>query len=341
MTANSGSHESSSGVAAVYGKIAQKLGGLKEIKLALQVCDRGIKKYPDNPNLYVIKSQIQILQFNKESSAGLLKTIFSNLEIALKLDPQSYIAKILASQVLLKGRAHKKAKALLADILRTFPDDEKAGAMMAVIEKSEKKKAAKAKPAPKEKAPAPKVEETAAQGESDDTVPSDEAAYSPKSEDVIVSATAGEADESREKTDEDESGQWTLDDKLVIDTHEGADEALHLEALSSKLTIFGRLDGILAIFLVNDNGQPIKTINKEKVDENILPSFVFNLYKASVSGTRRTGYGSFQQGTLVSAIGTIIIVNAFYATLALVIDNDANLSAIQARVQRYLEEITK
>ncbi|MDH5477391.1 MAG: hypothetical protein OEY50_03580, partial [Nitrospinota bacterium] len=80
--------------------------------------------------------------------------------------------------------------------------------------------------------------------------------------------------------------------------------------------------------------------NKKKLDENAIPSLVFNLFKASVAGASRTNFGSFQRGILVAPFGTIIIVNVFYATLALVVDNDANLATIEARIQRYLEEVS-
>jgi hypothetical protein len=95
-----------------------------------------------------------------------------------------------------------------------------------------------------------------------------------------------------------------------------------------------------AIFLLDKNGQPFKTLNRAKLDENVIPSLVFNLFKASVNGMRRAGLGSFQRGTLTCPIGVVVVANAFYATLAVVVDADANQSVVEARIQRYLSEVT-
>ncbi|MBF0171168.1 MAG: hypothetical protein HQK87_08795, partial [Nitrospinae bacterium] len=139
----------------------------------------------------------------------------------------------------------------------------------------------------------------------------------------------------------DSSGMWDPEEKVVIATTEADDhEELMQESLAAKLTIFSRLEGLLAIFLLDKNGVPFKTLNKAKLDENALPTLVFNLYKASVNGMRRAGVGSFQRGTLACPVGVILLANAFYATVAVVVDHDANLAAVEARLQRYLSEVT-
>ncbi|VAX14747.1 hypothetical protein MNBD_NITROSPINAE04-1174 [hydrothermal vent metagenome] len=313
-----------------YLKTAKYLKKMNELALAIEVCDKGLGKNPNDSNIYILKSQIQIDKFKKDKNPGNLKSALLNLEKALKLNPQSYIARILASQICLKGKAYNKAKSMLAGILQSLPDDEKASSMMAFIVKKEEKKArAEAPPEPK-KTPVKAAEPPA-----------------PSQDDVIIrtgNETTGESKEEPGGAMGDtrpEGDNWGADDKLVIDSDSDNENSAHLEALSDKLTMFGRLEGLEAIFLVDNNGQLFKSINKSGLDENVIPSLVFNLYKASVMGMRRVGYGSFQRGVLATPIGTIILVNVFYAILTLVVDNDSNLGAVETRIQRYLDEVTQ
>ncbi|VAX23888.1 hypothetical protein MNBD_NITROSPINAE03-1597 [hydrothermal vent metagenome] len=313
-----------------YLKTAKDLKKMNELALALEVCDKGLEKNPNDSNIYILKSQIQIDTFKKEKNPDNLKSALSNLEKALKLNPQSYIARILASQICLKGKAYNKAKSMLAGILKSLPDDEKASSMMAfIIKKEEEKARAKAPPEP-EKAPVKPAEPPA-----------------PSQDDVIIKNEDETTGESKEESGEamvdthPEENNWGADDKLVIDSDSGNENTAHLEALSDKLTMFGRLEGLEAIFLVDNDGQLFKSINKSGLDENVIPSLVFNLYKASAMGMRRVGYGSFQRGVLTTPIGTIILVNVFYAILTLVVDNDSNLGAVETRIQRYLGEVTQ
>lgn len=330
MKNNAESNEKSSEPKEDYLKTAKDLKKMNELTLAITVCDKGLKKNPNDSNIYILKSQIQIDKFKKEKDPGNLKSALSNLEKALKLNPQSYIARILASQICLKGKAYKKAKSLLAGILKSLPDDEKASSMMAFITKKEKKKAVAAAP--------PEPEETPAKASEPPVEPED---------DVIIKSSAETIGESEEEPTEamvdthPEDDNWVIDDKLVIDSDGDDENSIHLEMLGDKMTMFGRLEGLKAIFLVDNSGQLFKSVNKSGLDENVIPSLVFNLYKASVMGIRRTGYGSFQRGVLTTPIGTIILVNVFYATLALIIDNDANLSSVESRIQRYLSEVTQ
>lgn len=315
-----------------YLKTAKDLKRMGELALAIEVCDKRLKINRSDSNIYILKGQIYIDIFKKDKDPANLKTALLNLEKALKLNPQSYIARILASQLCLKGKAYKKAKALLGGILKSLPDDEKALSMMAFIRKKEEKKArAEAPPEP--------------QNEEDPTKTTEPPVAS--EDDIIVKNSIQAPGQSESKPEEamvdtrPEDDNWAIDDKLVIDSDSDDKNSAHLEMLGDKLTMFGRLEGLEAIFLVDSNGQLFKSVNKSGLDENVIPSMVFNLYKASVMGMRRVGYGSFQRGALTAPFGTIILVNVFYATLALVVDNDANLGPVESRIQRYLGEVTQ
>ncbi len=311
-----------------YLKTAKDLKKMNELALAIEVCDKGLEKNPNDSNIYILKSQIQIDKFKKDKNPDNLKSALLNLEKALKFNPQSYIARILASQIYLKGKAYNKAKSMLAGILKSLPDDEKASSMMAFIIKKEEEKARATAPPEPEKTPVKAAEPPA-----------------PSQDDIIIKNEDETAGENKEESGEamvdtrPEENNLGDDDKLVIDSDSDNENAAHLEALSDKLTMFGRLEGLEAIFLVDNDGQLFKSINKSGLDENVIPSLVFNLYKASVMGVRRVGYGSFQRGVLTAPIGTIILVNVFYAILTLVIDNDSDLGAVETRIQRYLGEV--
>jgi tetratricopeptide (TPR) repeat protein len=307
------------GTAEEYLNAAKSMRNMGEFDLALNVCDKGSGKFPSNGNIHILRAQILITKFKKVPKPEVLKAALASLEKAIKINPRSYLARILASQIFLKGRAYKRARAILLDVLKTMPEDEKAKALLAEAERYIPKPPKEEKPKAPDKAAPVKAAEAAR-------------------DDVIVvadniSETVGEGVKSAE------GGQWVLDEKLVIDASEdNADEVARMEVFADKLTMFGRLEGLQGIFIIDGAGQPYKVINKKGLDENAIPSLAFNLFKASVAGTSRTNFGSFQRGILVAPFGTVIIVNMFYATLALVVDNDANLQLVEARIQRYLEE---
>jgi len=310
-----------------YVRMAMELKNLNEYTLAVEVLDKALKKHPDNSNIFILKAQVLVSKFKKEAKPDLLKEALKSLEKALKLDPESYMAKILAAQILLKGRAYKQAGALLRNILKRFPDDEKAAAMAAMLRKE-----TGGEPKPPAQEAAPAAEPAAQQPEpAPQSAPAEEEAAAHPAEEIAPAKFDDTAP----------SDQWVLDDQLVIDASDDAENLGHLNLMSDKLTMFGRIEGLNAMFIIDGNGQMFKAINRGGVNENIIPSMVSNLYRASVTGMKRTGNGSFQRGTLVTPVGTFVIVNAFYATLALALSNDANMPVVEARVQRYLEEISE
>ncbi|MDH5510280.1 MAG: hypothetical protein OEZ32_07980 [Nitrospinota bacterium] len=320
MKKTPGSDGEGFGTAEEYLNAAKSMRNMGEYDLALNVCDKGTAKFPNNSNVYILKAQILITKFKKVQKADILKMALVCLEKAIKLNPRSYLAKILASQIFLKGRAYKRARAVLLDVLKNLPDDEKAKVLLAEAEKHIEKKPKEEKP--KGAVAKPTASSTSVESSKDDV--------------IVLAADISDADGVKTG----EGGQWELDEKLVIDTAEDtADDEARMEVFADKLTMFSRLEGMQGLFIIDATGQPYKVINKKKLDENAIPSLVFNLFKASVAGASRTNFGSFQRGILIAPFGTIIIVNVFYATLALVVDNDANLQAIEARIQRYLEEV--
>ena len=342
--AQSSSFKDSPAAAAVaFAKIAKGLRKLGEVSLALDVCDKGINRFPDNSNLYVIKGETLISSYNQKNRPESLKAALSSLEKALKLDPQNYLARLLSSQIYLKAGAIKRARAYLENVLDTSPDDERAIALMEVV-KNKEAKAERKKAEAQARKETPTEETEPAGGPVSEGDEYDEPGEVVISDSLVAGGESGGAGEEQAggsaATTRGDTSQWVLDDKVVIGDREEAEDEHIQEVMSAKLTIFSRLEGLIAIFLLDKDGLPIKIINRAKVNENVIPSFVYNLYKVSMNGVRRTGFGSFQRGTLVCPIGTIILANAFYATIAVIVDNDASLSSVEKRIQRYLEEVT-
>ncbi len=297
-------------IAVAYGRIAKGLRRLGEVSLALNVCEKGLQRYPNNSAIYITKGEIQIACYNQDNKSDHLKEALTNFGKALQLDPQNYLAKLLASQIYLKAGAKEQAKTLLAAILKTSPNDKKANAMMTLIEEREKEKA-------KTENKEAKTKQTAKDKAADD-----------------IPRKKGES-----LLDHTVADQWELDEKMDIGEDEEPIDEIIFEALSAKLSIFSRLEGLFAIFIIDKNGQPLKIINKKNIDENIIPSFIFNLQKTSAEGIRRSGLGSFHQGVLVSPIGTIFLVATPHAIIAIIVDNDTNMATVEKRIQRYLEEV--
>lgn len=350
MAEKSDLKDSPAAMALAYGGIAKRLHGIGERALALDLLDRGIKKFPDVSGIHISKGEILVSVYNSDGKPDFLKAALSSFERALKLDPQNYLARLLAGQIYVKAGRIPRAKELIAGILETNPDDQRAISLMNIIKDREPKEAPPAEPAkaPEPPSPEPSAPEPKAETAVADTpvAPVMEAAPVPSVDTPIVSpgaAAPGEADEGDEgEVVVAQAGvsAWSLDEKVVIGGHEDSESEVAHDEMAAKLTIFSKLDGLMAIFLLDQNGQPIKMINKAKLDVNITPSLIFNLHNASVNGIRRTGLGSFQRGALVTPIGTFIIANAFYATLGVVVDNDANMQAVEARIQRYLGDIS-
>lgn len=346
MAEKSDLKDSPAAVALAYGRIAKSLHSIGERALALDLLDRGIRKFPNVSGIHISKGEILVSVYNSDGKPDFLKAALASFEHALKLDPQNYLARLLAGQIYVKAGKTARAKELVAGILENNPDDQRALSLMNAIKDREPKMQAQPEPAQAEpvKVPEPPDEEPKAEAvaEASPVEPIKDAGPVPSVDTPIIAS----GDTKPGEGDEDDEGEvvvahssspaWSLDEKVVIGGHEDNESELAHEELAAKLTLFSKLDGLMAIFLLDQNGQPIKMINKAKLDVNIMPSLIFNLHNASINGIRRTGLGSFQRGVLVTPIGTFIIANAFYATLGVVVDNDANMQAVEARIQRYL-----
>ena len=140
--------------------------------------------------------------------------------------------------------------------------------------------------------------------------------------------------------DTEEFGQEAIA-KESIEGLQGWSEAEY-ENLITRFSIFSRLDGVRGIHLIDHSGMEIKSMLKGDASE--LPNLatnISNIYAASRLCMRKSGMGTLQRGTLLTAEGNVVIVNVFYGLLALVLDPDADLKVVESRINRYVEALAE
>ncbi|MFW2330928.1 MAG: tetratricopeptide repeat protein [Nitrospinota bacterium] len=323
-----------------YIKIAKELRSLGELNLALQSLERGLAAYPNVASLHVTRGELLVKLFNKHNNTKYLKSALLSFNNALKLDPNNYLSMLISAQIYLKGRAVNRSKILIANILKIAPDDEKAKSLLKVIRAHEAKVQARLKPPTPASRPAD-VSKSKPVIKAKPPIDDDDS-----SEIVVVDKSLLDTSDKQPSSKElEDSGFWetaSTSQVVISATDEDSEDKHKQNILSDKTTVFSRLDGLKAIFLIDGNGIVLKVVNKDKklVDENKVPSLVHNIQRTSSNGMRRTNLGSFQRGILSLSTMTFVIVNVFYATLVIIIDNDSNLETVETRLKRYLEEVT-
>lgn len=138
----------------------------------------------------------------------------------------------------------------------------------------------------------------------------------------------------------EEFGQEAIAKESIEGLQGGSDA--EYENLITRFSIFSRLEGVRGIHLIDHAGVEIKSVLKGDAAE--LPNLatnVSNIYAASRLCMRKSGLGTLQRGTLLTAAGNVVIVNVFYGLLALVLDADADLKAVEARINRYVEALAE
>ncbi len=129
--------------------------------------------------------------------------------------------------------------------------------------------------------------------------------------------------------------------KESIEGLQGGSEAEY-ENLITRFSIFSRLEGVRGIHLIDHSGVEIKSVLKgDAAGFANLATNVSNIYTASRLCMRKSGLGTLQRGTLLTPAGNVIIVNVFYGLLALVLDPEADLKAVEARINRYVEALAE
>lgn len=140
--------------------------------------------------------------------------------------------------------------------------------------------------------------------------------------------------------DAEEFGQEAMA-KESIEGLQGGSEGEY-ENLITRFSIFARLEGVRSIHLIDHAGVEIKSV--QKGDSAGLPNLatnVSNIFAASRLCMWKSGLGTFQRGTLLTPGGNIVIINVFYGLLALELDPEADLKAVETRVSRYVEALAE
>ena len=110
------------------------------------------------------------------------------------------------------------------------------------------------------------------------------------------------------------------------------------EVLISKMPIFYKMDGILAIFLVDPYGTIIKKkYNKTGIDEDLFATMVANIFRSSQNGVQRVDLGNFKMGMIMCPMGNIYIANLQNSIIAILADMNTNQSYIENQINKYLK----
>ena len=130
-------------------------------------------------------------------------------------------------------------------------------------------------------------------------------------------------------------------EKIETEKLEGLTEAAEedYEKLIEKLSQFSRLAGLVSIHLVDPNGVAIKNMVKTGDGRENISSIAADIFRASGLCSRKIGLGNFQRGYLQTNDAGIVLVNLFYAILALVLEPDADMGPVEKRIDRYIGDI--
>ncbi|MFV1951886.1 MAG: tetratricopeptide repeat protein [Nitrospinota bacterium] len=110
------------------------------------------------------------------------------------------------------------------------------------------------------------------------------------------------------------------------------------EVLISKMSVFYKIDGILAIFLVDPYGTIIKRkYNKSGIDEDLLATMIANIFRSSQNGVQRINLGNFKMGMIMCPIGNLYIANLQDSVIAILADMNTNQSHIEHQINKYLK----
>ncbi len=111
------------------------------------------------------------------------------------------------------------------------------------------------------------------------------------------------------------------------------------ENIINKLSYFSKLDDVVSLHLIDPSGVDIKSIWKGGKASEKVSSLVADIFRNSGLCTTKMGIGNFQRGQVLTGEGYIIIVNVFYAILAIVGGPQADLHEIDKRISRYIEDL--
>ncbi len=273
-----------------------------DLKGALEDCLKAMQAFPDSTDLLFLYGEVRIDCFNQAKKPEHLKAALISFEKLLKANPRHYMANLLAARIYYKGRAWARAGEKLAAILKMSPSDPRALELKGIVQKTKGGQKA-----------------------------------APKAAEMPVAAP--------EKAEPAEEAEEFGDDAIARESIEGLKAGVEAEYdnLITRFSIFSRLDGVRAIHLVDHAGVEIKSVLKGEKGGglNNLATNMANIFVASRLCAQKTGLGTFQRGLLLTSSGNVMIVNVFYGLLALVLDPDADLKAVEGRVNRYVEALTE
>lgn len=120
-----------------YLKLAQTFLSLGDDDLARLTCERGLKRFPTDASLHTQRGSTLISSYNKLKKAEDLIQAIKSFEKSIAINPDNYLALMLAAKIYIKVKAYFKARQKLTMILSSFPGDPKATELLKLISAKE------------------------------------------------------------------------------------------------------------------------------------------------------------------------------------------------------------
>jgi len=114
-----------------------------------------------------------------------------------------------------------------------------------------------------------------------------------------------------------------------------------MEGLIDRLSHFGRLEGLISMRILDTAGITIKSVVKSGKAKENPASMMADLFRSSGFCVKKVGLGNFQRGIIQTPTANIILVNVFYGILVIVLETDADMSAVEKRINRYIEDLVQ
>lgn len=106
------------------------------------------------------------------------------------------------------------------------------------------------------------------------------------------------------------------------------------------LNIFKKVEGVNALFLLDNYGNVIKNVQiNGKTDTNIFSAVSANIFRSSQTGAEKIGFGEFKTGLILSSIGNIYILNISGVLLSILTSTDINSKLMDDALSDYCTEI--
>ncbi len=286
-----------------YIKLAKISLGLREHQLAAISCKKGLEKFPKHPGLLVMKGETLVSAFNHGKNIEHLKTAVESFEKAMQINPHNYVAKLLTGQIYFHFKKYETAIERFSSILEIDPHDNRARVF---LEKAKKRLGSSKKDAGV----------------------------------VLEEKTAEEKPGVKtEEPPEEKEDSIQEDKKTALWETEEEDNSANHDFLIARLGMFNRVEGLKSVYLIDKNGNILKSQKISDFDPDLLCSMVGNIFRATDRVIDRFNNGGFVYSMVMCQNAFFYIVDVRWAVLVLETRPDTNQEIAEKKINQYMEAI--